>query len=67
MQIKYIRHHSDDGRGNTMTIKVAIEGISAAWSTRLATMPDRTAEQRNERRLVAQFIKDLGRILEVEQ
>ena len=50
-----------------MTIRAVVEGISAAWSTRLATMPDRTAEQRNERRLVAQFIKDLGRILEVEQ
>ena len=50
-----------------MTIKAAIEGISAAWSTRLATMPDNTAEQRNERILVAQFITDLGRVLEAEQ
>ena len=50
-----------------MTIRTAIEGISAAWSTRLATMPDNTASQRAERRLVAQFITDLGRLLEAEQ
>ena len=51
----------------TMITRTAIEGISAAWSTRLATMPDDTAEQRNERVLVAQFITDLGRVLEAEQ
>ena len=50
-----------------MTMRAAIEGISAAWSTRLSTMPDRTEEQRAERRLVAQFITDLGRVLEAEQ
>ena len=43
--------------------RAAIEGISAAWSTRLATMPDTTADMRVQRRLVAQFITDLGRLL----
>ena len=47
-----------------MTIKAAIEGISAAWSTRLATMPDNTMMERERRALVAQFITDLGRVLE---
>ena len=47
-----------------MAIEAAVEGIRAAWNTRLATMPDNTAEQRNERRLVTQFVKDLGRVLE---
>ena len=50
-----------------VTMRAAIEGVSAAWSTRLATMPDRTEEQRAKRRLVAQFITDLGRLLETEQ
>ena len=50
-----------------MTMRTAIEAISAAWSTKLAAMPDRTEAQRAERRLIAQFITDLGRLLEAEQ
>lgn len=46
-----------------MIPKAAVEGISAAWSTRLATMPDTTAELRIQRKLVVQFITDLGRLL----
>ena len=50
-----------------MAIKAAIEGISAAWSMRLAIMPDNTMMERERRALVAQFITDLGRALEAEQ
>ena len=50
-----------------VTMRAAIEGVSAAWSTRLETMPDRTEEQRAERRLVALFIIDLDRLLEAEK
>lgn len=50
-----------------MITRAAIEGISAAWCTRLNSMPDHTIAQRSERRLVAQFITDLGRLLETEQ
>ena len=50
-----------------MPIYAKIEGINAKWSKKLAIMPDRTAAQRSERWLVAQFIIDLGRLLETEQ
>ena len=50
-----------------MTIKAVIEDISAVWCIRLKTMPDRTEEQRAERRLVSQFITDLSRLWEVAQ
>ena len=47
-----------------MTMKTAIEAVSAAWCTRLEAMTDTTAAQRSERRLIAQFVTDLGRVLE---
>ena len=50
-----------------MITKAAVEGISAAWCTRLDAMNDYTEAQRSERKLVAQFITDLGRLLEAEQ
>ena len=50
-----------------MAIEAAVEGIRAAWNTRLATMPDNTMMERERRALVAQFITDLGRVLEAEQ
>ena len=46
-----------------MIPKAAVEGMRAAWITRLATMPDTTADMRAQRKLVAQFITDLGRLL----
>ena len=47
-----------------MIRKAAVEGVRAAYSTRLATMPDATEAQRAERRLVAQFVTELGRLID---
>jgi len=47
-----------------MTMRRALEAVSTAWGIRLTAMPDTTAAQRSERRLIAQFINDLVRVLE---
>ena len=47
-----------------MIRRAAVEGVCAAYSTRLAAMPDATEVQRAERRLIAQFITDLGRLID---